>query len=139
MFEIATDIEIKGVKPEKVYDFLINLDNGKFTKWHPDHIKFEVLKEENGKPKVWYIEEMADGYKVKRKFELIEAIPNRLIRQKVLYNFPFIDSELIVALEPKDGGTLVSHRAIIRAPKIIEWLIKRRKAWSKRKSKNSCS
>jgi len=113
--ELKDSIEIKTT-PEKIWDFLINLEKN-YKSLHPeDHILFKWTK---GKPmelgSQFYGEEVMGGKVVKIKGFICEVVPNR--KSVLKYSFPV---SLVIAkgemlIEPKGSSSVFTSISYLRA------------------------
>lgn len=73
MITLKDSIEIKTT-PEKIYNWFMNMDNKRFTEWHPNHKKFVRVTGGMDEGDIIYFEECVSGvwYKVKCKITGIE-------------------------------------------------------------------
>lgn len=73
MITLRDSIEIKTT-PDKIYDWFKNLDNKRFTEWHPNHKKFVRVTGGMDEGDIIYFEECVGGkrFKVNCKISKIE-------------------------------------------------------------------
>jgi hypothetical protein len=73
MITLKDSIEIKTT-PERIYNWFKNLDNKRFTEWHPNHKKFVRVTGGMEEGDILYAEECIDGkwFKFRLKITKIE-------------------------------------------------------------------
>lgn len=128
MVIITTKIDIKGKTPEEIYNWILNLDDDKYKKWHPrDHKEFKIIKRASDEiGSIVYFHEQFNSFVLKIKGELIKIKPSSLL----VYKWKsFIPGYLFLSFETTKEGTLVTHTLKIgyvgMIGKITDWLMKK--------------
>jgi len=107
MITLSTTIEIKGKSPQQIYDWMLDLDDGKYKRWHREHLEWKTLKRT---PDVVGTEVFFDEWIGRLRFrfrgKIAEAIPDRLLKYELKYPIPAYFS---IELEPQQSGTRVIH------------------------------
>jgi len=107
MLTFSTEIFIKGKSPQQIYDWMLELDDEKYKRWHREHLEWKTLKRtEDVVGSTIFFDEWIGKLRFKFKGEITEAEPNRLLVFK-LKHFP--PAYFLLRFEPADGGTKVVH------------------------------
>lgn len=114
--EITSYVDVGGVTPHQVYDFLVNLNDERYRQWHPKHHKeFRVLyhPEDTIVGAVYYFrEKLEDGHIIDSKVKVIEAIPDKYLAEKSLSPW-WAPYTLHTNLEQASNGTKVIQKLIL--------------------------
>ena len=127
MVIITTKIEIKGKTPEQIYNWILNLDDEKYKKWHPAHKAQKTIKRTlNEMGSIVYLDEQFNQFRLKLTGKLVEVKPNRFLFHKWK---SLISGYLSLAFESTNTGTRVTHEVGVGYKgllgKIIDWLLKK--------------
>ncbi len=111
---LVHDVVIK-TSPEKIWRFLINIENN-YPSWHPkDHILFQWT---NGAPfetgATFYAEQYMMGEKVKYKGKIIECIPMEKITMKLSFPLSLITEKIEMIIENHDTYSTFKHITYMR-------------------------
>ena len=101
---LAHEVDIK-TSPQKIWDFLINIEDN-YRQWHPkDHILFKWT---DGKPfdagASFYAEQYMLGQRIKYKGKITESIPGQMITMR--FSFP-----LSIITEKIEMATLLNSQS----------------------------
>jgi uncharacterized protein YndB with AHSA1/START domain len=113
--ELTSRIGVKGVSPEQVYQFMINLDDERYRQWHPEHhLEWKVLhrpKDETVGSVYYFKERFEDGQVLGARIKVVEAIPGqRLVQRSVSPWWKSFD--IVTSFESTPEGTLVTHQIV---------------------------
>ncbi|MCL0051041.1 hypothetical protein M1N22_04375 [Dehalococcoidia bacterium] len=132
MIKIVTKIMIRGKSPAQIADFLINLDQESYVRWHPAHQVYRYLKKtENGVGSIIRIEELLeDGVKIGYTSEVLEIKKSEskvtsLVKAKTLYPV-----RLFLSAEKIGEDTEVTHElrvgfSFYGLEKIFDWFVRK--------------
>ena len=83
MIIITTKIEIKGKTPEQIYNWILNLDDEKYKKWHHTYKAWKTIKRTpNEMGSIVYLDEQFNQFRLKHTGKLVEVKPNRFLFYK---------------------------------------------------------
>lgn len=127
MITFTTTVEVNGKSPDQIYDWILNLDNDKYKRWHPAHKEWKTIKRTpNEIGSIVYLDEQFNHFRLKLTGELVEVKPNRFL----LYKYKsLIPGYLSLAFESTNRGTRVIHKTGIGCKgllgKIIDWTLRK--------------
>ncbi len=103
------EVDIK-TSPDKIWDFLINI-NENYSVWHPkDHILFQWTK---GAPfktgSTFYAEQYMMGEKVKYNGKITESIPGEKITMTFSFPLSLITEKIEMIIENKGTNSTFKH------------------------------
>jgi len=106
---LVHEVDIKA-SPERIWDFLINIEKN-YSVWHPkDHILFKWTK---GAPfetgARFYAEQFMMGEKVKYKGKITECISGKKITMKFSFPLSLITEKIEMIIENHTIFTAVKH------------------------------
>lgn len=114
--EVTSRILVKGVSPDQIYEFFLNLDDERYRQWHPGHhLEFRTVHQPEGETVgtvTYFKERFEDGRVLATKIKTLEVVPGRRVVQRSVSPWwqPF---DLIVGLEAIPEGTLVTHQIVV--------------------------
>ncbi len=107
MIVFRTEIQIKGKTTGQIYNWLLDLDNEKYERWHPEHRRWRTIKREPGDlGNVIYFDEKIGRMRFRVKGKIVEAEPGRRLVYKLNYPIP---TYLSLEFVPADKGVNVIH------------------------------
>lgn len=127
MITFTTTVEVTGKSSVQIYDWILNLDNDKYKRWHPAHKEWKTIKRTpNEMGSIIYLDEQFNRFRLKLTGELVEVKPNRIL----LYRLKSpISGYLSLVFEPTNTGTRVIHKIGVGYGglfgKIINWLLRK--------------
>lgn len=127
MITFTTIVEVTGKSPDQVYDWVLNLNNDKYRRWHPAHKEWKTIKRtHNEMGSIVYLDEQFNHFRLKLTGKLVEVKPNRFL----LYKWKsLISGYLSLTFESTNTGTKVTHEVGIGYKgllgKIIDWLLRK--------------
>jgi uncharacterized protein YndB with AHSA1/START domain len=106
---LVHEVEIK-TSPDKIWNFLINIDKN-YSAWHPkDHILFQWTK---GAPfetaSTFYAEQYMMGEKVKYKGKITEATQGEKITMTFSFPLSLITEKIEMIIENKGSYSVFKH------------------------------
>jgi hypothetical protein len=106
---LTHEVDIK-TSPDKIWDFLINIEKN-YTAWHPnDHILFQWTK---GAPfetgSTFYAEQYMMGEKVKYNGKITESIPGEKITMTFSFPLSLITEKIEMIIENKETYSTFKH------------------------------
>ncbi len=106
---LVHEVYIK-TSPDKIWDFLINI-NENYSVWHPkDHILFQWTK---GAPfetgSAFYAEQYMMGEKVKYNGKITESIPGEKITMTFSFPLSLITEKIEMIIENKETSSTFKH------------------------------
>ncbi len=101
--------------PDRIWDFLLNIEEN-YTTWHPkDHILFRWTK---GAPFVagaeFYAEQLMMGRKVKYNGQVTESIPGEKITMRFSFPLSLVTDKIEMHIENHDAFTTFKHLSYMR-------------------------
>jgi hypothetical protein len=127
MITLTAKIEIEGKTPEQIYKWLIDLDNEKYRKWHPDHREWRIIRQTPDIiGSVVYFDERFNHFRLKLTGKLIELKPDEYLLFKLKSPVP---AHLSLTIKATRKGTSVTHE--VRAGydggfgKITDWFLRK--------------
>lgn len=104
-----------NASPEKIWEFLVNIETN-YKAWHPDdHILFQWNK---GAPfeqgSIFYAEQNMLGEKVKYKGKISECIPGAKITMKLSFPLSFITEKIEMIIEDHGLYSTFKHVTYMR-------------------------
>lgn len=107
--KLVHEVDI-NTSPEKIWDFLIHI-NENYSLWHPkDHILFQWTK---GEPfetgSTFYAEQYMMGEKVKYKGAIIESIPGEKITMTFSFPLSLITEKIEMVIENRGTHSTFKH------------------------------
>lgn len=101
--------------PEKIWDFLINIEKN-YSAWHPkDHILFKWTK---GAPfeagSTFYAEQHMLGEKVKYKGKITECIPGKKVTMTFSFPLSLITEKIEMIIETNGENSTFKHVTYMR-------------------------
>lgn len=129
MITFTTTIEVSGKAPDQIYDWILNLDNDKYKRWHTAHKEWKTIKRTSNEiGSIVYLDEQFNHFRLKLTGELVELTPNRFLFYKGKGNL-FIPGYLSLTFEPTNAGTKVIHKIGAGYKglfgKVIDWLLRK--------------
>lgn len=129
MITFTTIIEITGKSPNQIYDWILNLDNDKYKRWHPAHKEWKTIKRTpNEIGSIIYLDEQFNHFRIKLTGELVDLAPNRFLFYKGRNNL-LIPGYLSLSFEATNAGTKVIHEIGAGYKrllgKIIDWFLRK--------------
>jgi hypothetical protein len=109
----TTKILVNGILPNKIYEFMLNLDKEKFIQWHPiDHIDFQLIKQSTKiKGNIFYFHELIGGkFKLENKWEIIDFIKDEMLLMKAKIIIPVF---LKLTFHQESNNTVVTHQLLL--------------------------
>lgn len=127
MITFTTTVEVTGKSPDQIYDWVLNLDNDKYKRWHPAHKEWKGIKRTSNEiGSIAYLDEQFNHFRLKLTGELVEVKPNRFLLYK--WKSP-ISGYLSLAFEPTNTGTKVIHEVGVGYGglfgRIIDWVLRK--------------
>jgi uncharacterized protein YndB with AHSA1/START domain len=113
--EFVSSIQVKGISPDQIYQFLIDLDDERYRQWHPGHhLQWRVVhqpKDETVGSVYYFKERFEDGQVLGGQLKVIEATPGERLVQRSISPWwkPF---DIITGLQSIPEGTLVTHQIV---------------------------
>lgn len=110
----------------KIYDWLLNLDNERYLKWHSAHKSFTRIKEtENFVGSIFHFDEVINGFRINFKWEIVEIKPDEFIKLKAKIFFPIY---ILLSMKNVNGDTVIIHQlnvgfSFMGLEKIFDWLV----------------
>jgi uncharacterized protein YndB with AHSA1/START domain len=116
-----------NTSPEKIWEFLINIETN-YKAWHPDdHILFQWTK---GTPfekgSTFYAEQMMMGEKVKYKGKISECIAGEKITMKFSFPLSLITEKIEMIIEKHGSGSTFKHLTYMKFKLLSRTLFKKR-------------
>ena len=113
--ELTSRITVKGVSPDQIYQFVLNLDDERYRQWHPGHhLEFRTVHRPNGETvgTVYYFKErFEDGRVLATQVKVLQAVPGeRLVQRSISPWWKRFD--IIIGLQSIPEGTLVTHQIV---------------------------
>jgi hypothetical protein len=111
---LAHEVDIK-TSPQKIWDFLINIENN-YLQWHPkDHILFKWT---GGKPfepaATFYAEQYMLGQRIKYKGKITESIPGQKITMKFSFPLSIITEKIEMVITQQGEISTFKHIMYMR-------------------------
>ena len=131
MLRSVTKIIIRGKSPAQISDFLINLDQESYVRWHPAHQIYRYLKKtENGVGSIVRIEELLEGFKIGYTSEILEIKKSESKVTALVKGKTFYPIYLRLSAEKIGGDTEVTHELRVGfsfhgLEKVFDWFIRR--------------
>lgn len=103
-FQFEDEIDIEA-PPEAAFGFFEHMETN-YTRWHPDHIRFEWRKGRGLERGVeFFFEERIGGKRMSKLVRIIEVTPDRgFVFEMTNPVFRFFLPRLWFEFEPRDGG-----------------------------------
>jgi hypothetical protein len=106
---LVHDVNVETT-PDRIWDFLINIDRN-YSAWHPaDHILFQWTK---GEPfsagSTFYAEQYMTGEKVKYNGRITESIPGERITMKFSFPLSLITDKIEMIIEDHGSHCTFKH------------------------------
>ncbi len=106
---LAHEVDIK-TSPQKIWDFLINIEQN-YLKWHPkDHILFKWT---DGKPfdagATFYAEQYMLGQRIKYKGKITESIPGQVITMRFTFPLSIITEKIEMIISRQGEVSTFKH------------------------------
>ena len=113
--EFISRIPVKGVSPDQIYQFLLDLDDEGYRQWHPGHhLEWRVVhrpKDQTVGTIYYFKERFEDGQVLGGQLKVVEAIPGeRLVQRSISPRWKPYD--IIIGLQSIPEGTLVTHQIV---------------------------
>jgi len=123
---LSHEVEIHTT-PDKIWDFLINIEKN-YQAWHPeDHILFRWTK---GCPfevgASFYAEQYMLGHKVKYKGKIIECVPDKKITMKFSFPLSLITEKIEMIIENEGTYSIFRHLTYMRFKFLSRTIFKKR-------------
>ncbi|MBE0661369.1 MAG: hypothetical protein IH597_02790 [Bacteroidales bacterium] len=116
-----------NASPEKIWEFLLNIETN-YKAWHPDdHILFQWTK---GAPfemgSTFYAEQMMMGEKIKYKGKITECNAGKKITMKFSFSLSLITEEIEMIIEDHGSHSTFKHITYLRFKLLSRTLFKNR-------------
>lgn len=123
--KLSHSIEI-NTRPEKIWEFFVNLDKN-YTIWHPeDHVSFKWTK---GEPleegAAFCAEQYAKGKRTKFRGICETIVPQRKIVFKFFFPISLVSPRVEYQIEPKDSTCVFTAITHMRWGRFFQKLLKR--------------
>lgn len=122
---LVHEVEIK-TSPDKIWDFLINIEKN-YTAWHPkDHILFQWTK---GAPfeagAAFYAEQYMMGEKIKYNGKIVACIPGEKITMTFSFPLSLITEKIEMIIENHGANSTFKHITYMRFKFLSRTLFKK--------------
>jgi uncharacterized protein YndB with AHSA1/START domain len=116
-----------NTSPEKIWEFLTNIETN-YKAWHPeDHILFQWTK---GAPfekgSTFYAEQLMMGEKVKYKGKITDCIPGKKITMKFSFPLSLITEKIEMITEGRETGATFRHLTYMKFRFLSRTIFKKR-------------
>lgn len=103
------EVNIK-TSPDKIWDFLVNIDKN-YSVWHPkDHILFQWTKGTPYEPgATFYAEQYMMGEKVKYNGKITESIPGKKVTMTFSFPLSLVTEKIEMLIENHDTHATFKH------------------------------
>ncbi|MCL0099148.1 hypothetical protein M1O16_04880, partial [Dehalococcoidia bacterium] len=130
MIKIVTKIMIRGKSPAQIADFLINLDQESYARWHPAHqISRYLKKTKSGVGSIVRIEELLEGgVKIGFTGEILEIKKNKSRITSLMKIKTFYPARLLLSVEKIGKDTELTQEIQVGfsfhgLEKIFDWFV----------------
>ena len=112
--------------PEKLYEWFMHFVEN-YKAWHPDHIIAKWIIGINfEKGSILYAEEYIENKIEKLKFRVIENIPNKLLKYKVLFPESLVCSGGSFLIEKNNNQSILTATLSFRLEKVLNSFFKKK-------------
>ncbi|TVQ15779.1 MAG: hypothetical protein EA361_05170 [Bacteroidetes bacterium] len=123
---LVHEVDIK-TSPDKIWDFLVNIEKN-YSAWHPnDHILFKWT---NGKPfetgSAFYAEQYMMGEKVNYKGKIRESIVDEKITMTFSFPLSLIIEKIEMIIENKGAYSIFKHITYMKFKFLSRTIFKKR-------------